>query len=162
MTQADPAAWYLNPQVYSTVFAALALVISVVSLLNVLRLHRDNARQKVFSELQSTANQINESFLKYKVDTPYQIALGFAGNEEARGKVILLILQLNLLRSVHTNIGILKNGEVETYTAWAETVLRPWIQRGPQILAAYDRWIKTADAGPDYTAWLQRVMKIVP
>ena len=90
-------AWYENPQAWTAIVALLALVVGIFNLFTVNRLHRENARQKFQTDLQTIVTQINDAFLKYEVDTPYQVKMGLKDKKDARGKIVLLILQLNLL-----------------------------------------------------------------
>ena len=154
--------WYENPQVWTAIVALLALFLGIRAQFTIWRLHSEAARQKLHADLQTITTQINDAFLKYNVDTPYQVTLGFKGDEKARGKIVLLILQLNLLGAVFTNISILTNKEIKDYTDWAQRILRPWIEHDPQIQAAYKHWISSGDGGEAYTNWLKATINIVP
>jgi len=154
-------AWYENPQAWTAIVALLALVVGLFNLFNVNRLHRESARQKFQTDLQTVVTQINDAFLKYEVDTPHQVKMGLRDNKDARGKIVLLILQLNLLRVVFKNRSALVAEELEDWTDWAQKILRPWIELDATILAAYKYWVTSEDGGKDYSAWLKDLMKIV-
>jgi hypothetical protein len=154
-------AWYENPQAWTAIVALLALLMGILNQFTIKRLHRENARQKLQADLQAITTQINDAFAKYDVDTPYQVKLGSTGDKVARGKIVLLILQLNLLGVVFTNRSTLTAEEQKDWTDWGEKTLRPWIEHDATILAAYKRWISSQDGGKDYTVWLQSFMKIV-
>lgn len=154
-------AWYENPQAWTAIVALLALIVGIFNLLTVNRLHRENARQKFQTDLQTIVTQINDAFLKYEVDTPYQVKMGLKDRKDARGKIVLLILQLNLLGVVFKNRSTLAAEEVKDWTDWAQKVLRPWIEMDETILATFKHWVTSQDGGKDYSAWLKDLMKIV-
>jgi hypothetical protein len=154
-------AWYENPQVWTAIVALLALFIGILNLFTIKGLHRENARQKFRTDLQTLVTQINDAFAKYEVDTPYQVKMGLKGDKIVRGKIVLLILQLNLLGVVFTSRSTLAAEELKDWTDWAEKILRPWIEQDETILAAYKYWVTSQDGGKDYTAWLKDLMKIV-
>ena len=154
-------AWYENPQAWTAIVALFALIIGILNQFTIIRLHRENARQKFQTDLQTIITQINDAFAKYAVDTPYQVKIGLKGDNEARGKIVLLILQLNLLGVVFTNRSSLSTGELTDWTDWAQKILRPWVEHDVTILAAYKHWVTSQDGGKDYTAWLKDLMKIV-
>lgn len=153
--------WYDNPQAWTAIVALLALVVGIINLFTVNRAHRENARQKFQTDLQTIVTQINDAFLKYEVDTPYQVKMGLKDKKDARGKIVLLILQLNLLGVVFKNRSTLAAEELQDWTDWAQKVLRPWIEQDETILAAFKHWVTSQDGGKDYSAWLKDLMKIV-
>lgn len=153
--------WHENPQVWTAIVAYLALFVSVANLLVGKINHVKNAKQKLYADLQSQSNQINDAFAKYDVDTPYQVKLDLKGNKSARAKVVLLVMQLNLLNTVYKNRANLSHEEQKNYTEWGEKVLRPWIESDHEISKAYVLLVRSGDGGEGYTAWLQSIMKIV-
>ena len=146
-------------EILSMCASSLALVISILSY----RLRSAKSRTDSLQYLQLQANTINEAFVKFEVRSPYEAFLNIPQSEtkDARAKMVLLILQLNLLRSAFNSRNNLTKEQFTDYANWGSTILRPWIESDESLRKAYQLWVTSGDGGTEYTAWLKTKIPVI-
>jgi len=140
----------------------ISLIALVISFRN-MGISVQKNRLDVEKDHQLQANIINDSFVKFDVRSPYEAFLGIPKQEtvEARAKMILLLLQINLLRTVFNCKKVLSAEQVKDYENWGSQILRPWIESDVRLREAFQLSIKSEDGGKAFTEWLVKVIPVV-
>ena len=74
----------------------------------------------------------------------------------------MLLHQINLLREVYEQRKILGQKVVDSYTIWAATILRPWIESDEDIKNSWKLLRDSTDlVGDNFIKWLQRYLPIL-
>lgn len=152
--------WYANPAWYSLFISLLALVISFLGWKHSQRTTRSDIEKGLILR----ATEINEAFLKYNVKGPYAHHLKVPDPkvQEFTAKSVMLLNQINLLRDVYEHRDILEQKVVASYTTWATTVLRPWIESDEDLKSSWKLLRDSKDMmGEDFVKWLQPLLPIL-
>jgi heme exporter protein D len=154
------AYWYTDHGWHALLISIIALVVSYLSWKH----SRKTTLSEIKRDLIRQATEINEAFLRHEVKSPYAHHLKIPDGkvQEYTGKAVMLLHQINLLREVYEQRKILGQKVVDSYTIWAATILRPWIESDEDIKNSWKLLRDSTDlVGDNFIKWLQRYLPIL-
>lgn len=152
--------WYENPAFYALAVSLLSLFVSILALRN----NKRATKQSIEQQISEHSIEINESFLRYDVKSPFAHHLKIPDKSAGKftAKAVLLLHHINLLRTVFNNRDILGSTTRTSYENWATTIVRPWIESDEDLRRA---WLLIKQSkntnSKEFMTWLQQLFPIL-
>lgn len=137
----------------------IPLVVSVAAIFVSFLAYRNSIRSRlssVFTELTQQSNIVNNAMAQFDVQDPYAILLHMKHDPEFGALQAVFFHQLNILYIVYRNRKYIGKKGVAGYKAWADRILRPWIESDPRLVKLWAKYSEHEDMlSKEFLEWLK-------